>query len=762
MPYPPDTPQDTAINARANNDKKIFVRGKSTDKSGSVVQTDVYDEVKVHFPYSFDYRWTDNTAPNHMAQRGILTCIDRYTNTASGVGVFSTDIAGIVLGDYGEGAKTVTLKGAFPLTNNAIHIQAPNTEGAIDIPLEGRLPFFECSDLTPATNYIDAQGVMNFAYLQSSASGSKTSTRMEVTNNGSSLTAVTVGNKLDMNLVDELFPPKMESTAGRLNFRRELLADGSFIIHTHVHTYQGVAALITSNKTFTADNGTISMKNYSGTGREPKALSFVAWNPWWLWYQAGQEVHSGAVMNDYTLYHEPAGWKSNQAGLGWESTPMWKPTETQEYSTELTNVIISSPNNLKLDASFQVDGGYLGSKVCQGSPGIVHSDFTPATLYRLVATVASTASYDWKTFGDYLWFDHGHDYLAGGVWDNPLATDAEKKNEIDNAVVYASSEGGFKLTNWVQNPSDAWAYAPAGVSASNPNAITGVHFDVVSQHVTSNWTMTYSMKDLGDNDIETHNAGKVNVVMRVMNPFNEASPSLDNTVATAYVRLHLYIWPRAYAIEACSPGYGSSSPASGWKYSAYPYCYTEGHRVKGLDKYNFWEKSVILPAAETLTGKGTTFYYTPYLSLAYGRIGTDYQHSTAPIYWQFHNNEAWPTNSSTLALHQGLMEALSGYADSSTPFVFRPTNNTSRTQEYPNATTYTENIEGLNSILEENTFYRPDDRTLYYDPTGTTGTYTYDKGSDPRTDKLFVIHIHDGALHIGTVYYFDPTWLNVN
>lgn len=701
----------------------------------------------------FDFGWKDAGAPNHVAQRGILQALDADTHLVDDQGIFHLKdgySSKVRLRDNKNGTAVVELIDGFTAIEDAIYIEDADGDRHCDVPLEARVPFFECSDLTPATNYIDAQGEMNFAYLQSTAGGEKTSARMQVVDNGADGSAVAAGNKLDLKLVDELFPPKMESSAGRLSFDRSLNSNGSFTIYTHVHTYQGVSGLITRSKTFTADKGSISMKGRSNRGS--KALSFVSWNPWWFWFEAGSIIHSGGVMNDYTLYHEPRGWNTPQAKVGWEQSPTYRPVETAEYQTDITNAIVGNINNIQLDASFQEDGGYLGSKVCTGTPRNVDPDFTPSTRFRLVAKVTNKASYDWKSLGNYLWFDQGHNYLPGSVWVDPSATEAERKAEMDRAV---DAHPVFILSGWMATTTDAWACAPSGVSASAPGALAGVHFEVESQYITSTWTLKYSMKDLVEGDIRTHNAGKVNVVMRIINPYNSTSPSLDRMVAEAFVRLHLFVWPAAVDVSSCSPGYGNNA-SSGWNYSAYPYCYTEGKRIAGLDKYGFWNKEILLPAAETYTSITTTFIMTS--SAGTGRIGVDYSSMSSPTVWQFRDNSIFNGYNETQRKKK-LMTALSTVNSTSyEPFTFRRTTSETRSEMNPDGSMHQSSYEGLTALLGNNTYYRQDARTLFYDPTGNSYLYTYPQGTEPdRTDKLFVIHIGAISSGVGIKYFFDPS-----
>ena len=740
-------------NARADSDKKIYVNGKSRDKNGTVVYTEIYDEAKVHFPYSFTYSWAEDTAPDHLAQRGVLTCIDRYTGAASGVGVFTANDAGIILGDYSTGAKTVSLKGAFALRSDAIHIEAPNGEGAVNVPLEARVPWFECTDLSPATNYIDAQGSMTFTYLQAASNGAKTSTKMKVVNNGTGadVTAVCAGNNLDLKLVNELIAPEMTSTAGRLYFDRnteDANADGSLTIFTHVHTYEGVAALITSAKTFTADSGKVFITGH-GSDRGQHAFTFNSWNPWYFWYQAGSPVAEFGVMNDYSLYHEPANWSGEKAKTGWESNPSYRPVETASYSSLIPNAMVSKPENLKLNVTFQETGGYMGHKVAQGEPGIVGPDFTPSTLYRTYITVNASGNYDWEALGNYLWFNLGH-YLPGAVWTRPGVTDAERRAEVESLVA-AQPGRRLVITSWRTSATAALddAFIPDG-------GILGVTFNTESRTVSSTWNLICSMTGLEDKDVNTRSAGKVDIVMQVVNPYNSESPTLDLRIANAYIRLHLYVWPAASGVTTAFPGWHDTG--SGWGYYTFPYCFTDGKEIRGLE--GFWSKQTLISTTEVHTNNTTAILKSNSAS-----IGIISRNLTAisPAFFQFYNNAIFNSYWSDTRLKDALMTELKGN-EISQPFTFRNANNISRDEivsweQYGSSgSSWTDNkqsinYDGLNTILGAGTFYKQGDYTLYYDPSGTQYKYTYPGGRETTTDKLFVIHLGDERF--SRCYYFD-------
>lgn len=705
----------------------------------------------------FEFQWQSDGQPNHVAQRGVLQAIDSDTHAVSDEAVFHLKDGfdtKVRMTDNRDGTAIVELIDGFVSVADAISIRDADDDRECLVPMEARIPWFDCTSLTPATNYIDAQGTMTFSYLQADAAGAKTSTKMKVVDNGTSTTEVAAGTDLDLALVNELLAPALTSNAGRLGFDRYLSSDGTFTLYLHVHTYEGVAALITSAKTFTADSGRVFISGHTDRGTRP--CTFVSWNPWYFWYQGGSHMHSGGVMNDYTLYHEPNG-RRGVSKPGWEPDPQRPPTETTSYHTEIQNAVVSRPENLKLNARFQADGGYLGHKVATGQPNVVNPDFTPTTLHRLIAKVPNTASYDWKAFGDYLWYDQGH-FLIGSIWRNPTATDSELKTEVDNTIDQQS--GTLILSGWVPSSSEAWTYAPNGVSASTPNAMSGVQFSVESKTISSTWTLTYSMVGLSDGDIVTHNAGKVEIGMQVVNPYNSESPTLDRAVAEAYVRLHLYVWPAVYSITETQPWHENNG--TGWTYSAFPYCYTEGKEIAGLR--DFWGRQTLIPATETYTSASTTILKGT--SASTGQISTSLTPSGSAT-WQWYNNQVFDRRETDAQRKSALMSFLSDH-EVSMPFTFRSPGNVTRSEWSGNSSAQsdmswndsmiTKTYYGLDTVLGKENYYRQSERVLYYDPTGTTLTYTYPGEYWKTTDKLFVFHLAERDGNFDQCYYFDPSF----
>ena len=279
------------------------------------------------------------------------------------------------------------------------------------------------------------------------------------------------------------------------------------------------------------------------------------------------------------------------------------------------------------------------------------------------------------------------------------------------------------------------------------------------------------MKDMTESQVKTHNAGKIDVVLRITNPFNDESPSLDKKVAEAYVKLHLYVWPAPYEVST-SPHPWCSVTGHGWTYSVFPYCYTGGKRVPGLDGRGFWSKEILLPATESYS---TTFLVGGAASI--GSITRDDDRSDGVQYiygsatYQFRDNSIFSDNDSQSRKMSKLMDFMSSNHMSGSPFTLRPASsdvvrNELRRSEpasgggwtyvYDNNITY----QSLNTVLGSATFHRANEYTLYYDPTGSDYKYTYDDGTAEvnRTNKLFVIHISGNNVGMAENHYFHPNW----
>ena len=726
----------------------------------------------------FEFRWEADAAPNHVAQRGILYAIDPDTGNPSSEAIIKLKDANssqVRLTDNGNGTAVVELIDGFSSIENAIRIADSDDDRECLVPLEGRVPWFETGTITPTVTFVDATSNIRFTYLAAAADGSKSATALKVINNKGAK-VVCAGENLDLNLVNELIAPVMGggSSSSLLGYEYSPDKDGNLNIRVHIHTYEGVNALIGSNTNsfFTVGKTSLAMPSVTGGhGQAADMQDFKAYNPWRLITSVAQ----GGVMEDYTLYNEPArdGFKM---AVGWSATPLNKPSQPapNEWTTDIGNVIVEKSEHIAYDASFQDGAGYLGSEVCShvgAGPAAVEPGFSPSssTYYAVQLRVPDLSNYDWKTIGDYLWYDKGH-YLTG-VWVSPTATEAQRKQTVDDAF----ADGPVFLTSWHNTADAAWAFVtlPSGVTRSTPSAIDGAVFETYTrtETISSTWKLRYSMKDMTESQVKTHNAGKIDVVLRIINPFNDASPSLDKKVAEAYVKLHLYVWPAPYEVRDTYPFHSVSG--HGWAYSVFPYCYTGGKRVPALDGRGFWGRGILLPTKES--------YNTTSLigsSASSGSITRDDDRSDGvqAIYgsasYQFRDNSIFSDDDSKAQKMSKLMDFMSSNHMSASPFTLRPASSDVVRDEYTGRSwqstgaesswddeKYSRTYDCLNTVLGSATFYRANEYTLYYDPTGSSYVYTYDKGlNGDTTDKLFVIHICGNNVGMAENHYFHPIW----
>jgi len=673
----------------------------------------------------FEYDWVNSGEPVHIAQQGILRCIDPYTGSLSSEGVFHIKSGyedKIRLSDNGDGTATVSVTGPFERLADALCITDADGDRDCPIGLEGRVPYFNCTRPSSTPIYVDGSMDLKYTYYAASEDGSMLASSLLKVSDETDL--VKCGEYLDAALVEELIAPVTTSAKGKLGFRNTLASDGSIFISTYIHTYQGLNP--GTGASFAVDDARIAMKGYdSAQGshyRAPVILDFSAFNPWRF---VGTPVQGG-TMNDYTLYHEPRGWQ-NQGGIGWEPSPTYKPTETQSHSLSVGNAVVANLENLRFNAGFSDGGGYLGHKVFTGTPNKVNSDYSPTSHYSLYFQVATLADYDWETIGNYLYYEMGH-YISSG-W---------SKTEVDKAI--RETGGVVTITSGAASEAEAWSYAPSGVTSVNPQAIRGVTFYVRENVSFSSWTLHYSMAQLEEGDIISHNAGKALVMLQVINPHNADSPALEKVVAEAYVRLHLYVWPAVFDVL---PWHGSFVVPStgltvtdGWVYEAYPFAFTEGKSIHGLEtaEYgNFFSKAVLKPKDETYTQLSTTDLISN--AASQGTIARDILIRSGMAVWRFKNENAFSTGDTEEQRRSRLMEALSGIHTQNSPFIFKSNSGN----------------DNLSTVLGAGTFYRKDDVTLYYDPSGSKRVYSLGSNAE---DQLFVIHIGGGEI-LKSAYYFD-------
>lgn len=727
----------------------------------------------------FEFRWEADATPNHVAQRGILYAIDPDTGNPSSEAIIKLKDANssqVRLTDNGDGTAVVELIDGFSSIENAIRIADSDDDRECLVPLEGRVPWFETGTINPEINYVDATSNIRFTYLAAAADGSKSATALKVINNKGAK-VVCAGENLDLDLVNELIAPVMGggSSSSLLGYEYSPDKEGNLNIRVHIHTYEGVNALIGSNTNtfFTVGKTRLAMPSVTGGHSQTADMQdFKAYNPWRLITSVAQ----GGVMEDYTLYNEPARDGAKMA-VGWSATPQNKPSQPapNEWTTDIGNVIVNDGGNIAYDASFQDGAGYLGSKVCSAvgdGPAAVSANFNPSssTYYRLIVRVPNLNSYDWEAIGDYLWYGY-RNYFPGSAWANPNATDAQRKQAVDDAF-----SGEYICLTSRENSADAaWSSVslPAGVSKSTPTAISGVVFEAQmrTEITSSTWTLRYTMKDMVESDVKTHNAGKIDIVLRIINPFNDESPSLDKKVAEAYVKLHLYVWPAPYRVSDTYPFHSISG--HGWAYSVFPYCYTGGKRVPGLDGRGFWGKGILIPTTESYS---TTFLIGGAASIGSITRDDDRSDGVQSIYgsasYQFRDNSIFSDDDSQSRKMSKLMDFMSSNHMSASPFTLRSASSDVVRDEYTGRSwqstgagsgwddeKYSRTYDCLNTVLGSATFYRANEYTLYYDPTGNERVYTYREGGNwQTTDKLFVIHIGGNNVGMTENHYFHPNW----
>lgn len=581
--------------ARAATYSLLSVKGEAS--------ADIGDEVRVYFPYSFRFSWENGAAPDHVAQRNLLHCIDNYTGTDSAAGVFTVREAGNVrLVNNNDGTAWVSLTGPFPLSD-ALSIAAANGEGHVDVPLEGRLPHFGCT--VPGTAYADAPSSMTFSYYQADASGNKTDSPMTVLPAAASPTAS--GSILNRELVEELIPPYANSSGGRLGFSTRFSADGSCTVEAWLKTYSGIASLIVpSGAAFQADQVQIGITGHTAD-RGLFEAPFNVWNPW---KNLSAPAQAG-VMDDYTLYCEPGASQNGLAGVGW-SPAQTRPAggDPDNLTLSIQNPVLASLGNTSLHARFADGTGELES-LCSGTPG--------------------------KTAAD------------------------------------------------------------APVSAS------------------STWELTMGLKGRTAAETGTHNAGKLEVILQLANAYDHTV--LEKTVAEAFIRLHLYIWPSVSGPDLVN---GNGGAPQYKQFRIAPLCHTWGKEIPVLD--SFFQNPVLEASSQVHTrGIGACTLQEPVSQLGViARSPGNQSHAASYL----------TPNSYTIPSKEDLRRC---FVIASSPFSFRAAGNGTRNDE---------TFFGLDHFLGNGNYTLPDEYTLTYDPSGNKQTYSYGNTSPAQ---LFVFHIGNAS-----------------
>ena len=695
----------------------------------------------------FEYGWAEDGMPNHVAQRGLLQALDADTRAVDAEGIFHLKdgySSKVRLKDNGDGTAVVELIDGFTALADAIYIEDADGDRHCDVPLEARIPYWECTSL--GTTYVDEPQTLVFSYFPVDESGNKSgSTPMQIKES----TGVTAGMNLSFDLTEKCIVPTTTSSGGKLGFDRKVNDKsaspnfGKYELYTYIATYAGLSP---SGDTFDVDNAVVGMTKSS---KAAQSSTFKAYNPWKF---VSNTVVPGPLMNDYTLYRTPARSGPSDCRVGWDTNPSDAPAETTSKTVQVRNVVISNPRNLKLDAKFQDGSGYIGEKIATGTPGTVSPTYTETTLYQLHVRLTNAVNFDWVALGNYLYYDQAH-YIPGSVWVSPTATDAEKKAEITDLF---SINGNDVVISGYGTEAEVWVQAPGGVTKSSPTALQGIEFFTTSETIGSNWDLTYSMNGLTSDDITTHGAGKLDVILKIVNPYDKTGVTLDKKVSEAFMRLHLWVWASVTETTQIHPSYSGGS-SQGWTYKATPYVFTDGKPISAIS--SLFSRNIFKPQGETYTTASTTYLrgYAANLSM-----GGDYYGNKGEATWQFRNDNLFQTDWSDARKRSELMSVLSSNTGNSI-FEFRRANNESVTWPdfYGPGQSYTENIEGLNSIIGGDDYcYRQSATRLYYDPSGPAHTYVSGSTSQGQ-NKLFVIYIGETSLAINP-YFFDPARGYVN
>lgn len=695
----------------------------------------------------FEYGWAEDGMPNHVAQRGLLQALDADTRAVDAEGIFHLKdgySSKVRLKDNGDGTAVVELIDGFTALADAIYIEDADGDRHCDVPLEARVPWWECTSL--GTTFVDKPQTLVFSYFPVDESGNKSgSTPMQIKES----TGVTAGMNLSFDLTEECIVPTTTSSGGKLGFDRKVNDKstspnfGKYELYTYIATYAGLSP---SGDTFDVDNAVVGMTKSS---KAAQSSTFKAYNPWKF---ISNTVVPGPLMNDYTLYRTPARSGPSGCRVGWDTNPSDAPSETTSKTVQVRNVVVSNPRNLKLDAKFQDGSGYIGEKIATGAPGIVSPTYTETTLYQLHVRLTDAVNFDWVALGNYLYYDQAH-YIPGSVWVSPTATDAEKKAEITDLFNICSND---VVISSFDTEEKVWTQAASGVTKSNPAALQGIEFFTTSQTIGSNWDLTYSMNGLTSNDIKTHGAGQLDVILKIVNPYDKTGVTLDRKVSEAFMRLHLWVWASVTEVTQIHPSY-SSGASTGWSYKATPYVFTDGKPISAIN--SLFTRNIFKPQSETYTTASTTYLrgYSANLSM-----GGDYYGNKGEATWQFRNDNLFQTDWSDAKKRSELLSVLCADTGNSI-FEFRTRANQEVTWPdfYGPGQSYKETIEGLDSILGGSDYYHRQSATrLYYDPSGPAHTYV--SGSTAEgTNKLFVIYIGETSLAINP-YFFDPARGYVN
>ena len=642
-------------------------------------------------------------APTHVAQQGVLRCMDPDTDAIAPEGIFHlTDpsmASKVRLTDNGDGTASVALIAPF---TGGVSIYMDDSEGnrrsdpvVIDAAL---LPQFECTDFW--TTYVDAPSSVRFTYYASNADGTKSTTPLTVRQ--STDTGYTgVGTQLDADLVKTLLAPSCDSKDAKLRFTSRLMADGSYCIQAHIASYAGLSP---TGKQFNVDDAHIGMSGLGST-RPMHTTTFTAWNPW----TQNTSIASGVLMNDYTLYCEP---EVLNDGVGWAANPLHGSyyVDDKVHTMDIGSVVVANENNLVLNACFATNE-WLGNKVFSGSPTKVSQDYTASGYWLRLEVNRSVISKSNK--GQLLRYLNGREFHF---------------TDVEDMLSYLSMNQDSIIVGEFFGSASAAQSAASGISGR-----LGISYQVGANSQRKKWTLTYTMKGVKREDITTHGAGKLRVMVRIRNPWDGSY--LERQVGEAFMRLHIFAWP---IVDGPSPAVTNEGISSG-SFSMGLYAPVEHYTapLNRLLKGSGGRLYVAEPEKE-LWFNGAN--YTAPISYEHDvHIGTTEQKAImATPYWYLPEDWAYLGQMDSQSAMRTFKELL-GHG-MQFPFKFKS--------------------EGKLNEIAKDCWYRADRYTLYYDPTGKEYEYSYNREglNKDKDGKLFVIYLGDPSSSMAKFIYFPESY----
>lgn len=594
--------------------------------------------VRFQVEQPFTSRWCADAIPHFVAQRGLLECIEPDTGAPSAEGVFhSAQPDKIRITDNGDGTAYISLLAPFEADSTAVYMTDAEGDRRCNVTLESLLPYFACSDLR--TCYLDESAPVRFAYF-------KDAQREQMLQLRARSAAPACGDLVDAELAAECMPPQTVSVLGKLGFDRSLASDGSFFLRTYVSTYAGLSP---SGTSFEVDRAQLSMGGYPSRGQH--STVFRAYNPW----AKISGLNTGVLLNDYTLYCEPG---RNMPYTGWQSTPSAAPQESTNYTKLIYPTVVANVQHLSFATRFLESGQSLGI-ICSGTPGRVSPDCLANHWSLQVSVNPSLSSSSQEQLLTYF-SQKGIAFISVADMMDALAQQG-----------YSYVIGG------------AYTSQAAANQAQPVSAISGCTFTVFRNTSQYNWTLTYGMKGVQAAGIPKHSAGRFLVYLRLRNAHDLSV--LEKPIMEAWMKLHLYLWPRA------------EGPLSGGRRFQASVS-LPNDKVDGLPDY-FRRGSGVLDVASSLSTAGGV------ATLVSGGETAAQMGSAAT--WE------WDGGRSVENLGWGLSSC------SPAPFTWK------RASDLQNAS--------------PGCFERISDYVVQFDPSGSAQTYSYDG------DKLFVFYLYTGS-----------------